>query len=293
MKRFSPGRRRFCTALAGMGALSMIRRADAVDEAGQPCPHKVGICLGSGALHGYAHVGVINGLEKQGFKPDVICGTSVGAIVGVLWAAGLSAQKIHKLSRDKQLFLLGLPRPSLLGLKKLNELHRFVDLHTGGRNLEELPIPFATVATDLETGEAVTLRTGSAARAVVASATMPLRYEPVSIGGSRLVDGALSAPVPIDAAHALGATFVIGIDVAYRPYEEPVDDTGDVPFQMFHIMVNQLISEQMRRADFAIKLDVHDMMKNSDDMTPLIVAGEQAVEDIWPVLQTQMPHCSQ
>ena len=98
-----------------------------------------------------------------------------------------------------------------------------------------------------------------------------------------MVDGALAQPVPINAARDLGATFVLGIDVAYRPYEEPVDDYNDIRFQIFHIMVNQLIEEQMKRADLAIRLDVHEIMRDTNDMSGLLQAGEQAVNEIWPL----------
>ena len=289
MARFSTSRRRFCAAVASLGTLPVASSVIAGDapRAGRARP-RVAVCFGSGALHGYAHVGAINAFERHGFKPDVICGTSVGAIVGVLWAAGLDADSINELASDEDLFTLGLPRLSMFGPGKLTELSDFLEEQTGGRRIEALPTVFACVATDLDSGRMVTLKSGSAARVVVASASMPLRYEPVVIGQRRLVDGALTAPVPIDAARELGADFIIGIDVAYRPYEEPVDDFDDVPFQMFHIMVNHLIAEQLRRADMSIRMDVHEIMRDSDDMTLLIRAGEAAVEKAWPGLERHL-----
>ena len=98
-----------------------------------------------------------------------------------------------------------------------------------------------------------------------------LRYEPVTVDGRRLIDGALSAPVPVDAARALGAGFTIAIDVAFRPYEQPI---SGVAFQMFHIMVNRLIDEQIKRDEGGIPA--------------LIRAGEAAVYRRWPALQQTM-----
>jgi len=107
----------------------------------------------------------------------------------------------------------------------------------------------------------------------------------VTIGGKRLVDGALSAPIPVDAAHAIGARFAVAVDVAYRPYEEPVSGISDVAFQTFHIMVNRLIEEQIKRADFAIRLDVHEVMRGDDVLSNVIRAGEGAVHQHWPELK--------
>ena len=101
-----------------------------------------------------------------------------------------------------------------------------------------------------------------------------LRYEPVTVDGRRLIDGALSAPVPVDAARALGAGFTIAIDVAFRPYEEPISGITGVAFQMFHIMVNRLIDEQIKRDEGGIPA--------------LIRAGEAAAHRRWPALQQTM-----
>lgn len=90
------------------------------------------------------------------------------------------------------------------------------------------------------------------------------------------------------AARALGADFVIALDVAYRPYEEPISGISDVAFQMFHIMVNRLIEEQIKRADFAIRLDVHQIMSAENGLPALIDAGEAAVRRRWPELRSSL-----
>ncbi|MCB1772509.1 MAG: patatin-like phospholipase family protein [Gammaproteobacteria bacterium] len=242
----------------------------------------IAVCLGSGGRHGYAHIGVIRALQRRGFVPDLIVGTSAGSIAGALWAAGHDADAIERVADLSGQFSRNRFRLPVLGIGTLDGLRELVDRHIGSRDMESLPIRFAAQATDLDTGAPVILASGPVGRAVVASASVPLRYEPVLIDGRRLVDGALSAPVPVDAARSLGADVVIAFDVAYRPYEEPVDGFSDVAFQTYHIMVNRLIEEQIRRADIAIRLDVHQFMDNEEDMQATMLAGEQAVHHYWP-----------
>ena len=115
-----------------------------------------------------------------------------------------------------------------LGIGRLDGLSALIDKHTDQLGIEALPTRFAAVATDLDSGLPVILDHGPAGRAVAASSSIPIRYEPVAIEGKRLIDGALSAPMPVDAARSLGADFTIAIDVAYRPYEEPVSGITDV-----------------------------------------------------------------
>ena len=249
---------------------------------------RVAVCLGSGAVHGYAHIGVVRAFETLGLRPDIITGSSVGAIVGALWAAGLRADAIEHLANDTSWReASGLRMPGL-GIGKLDRLAALIDRHTDNKPLESLPIRFAAVATDLDSGLPVALSRGPLGPAVAASSSVPIRYEPVTINGRRLIDGALSEPVPVDAARSIGATFTVAIDVAYRPYEEPVTGITDVAFQMFHIMVNRLIEEQIKRADFAIRLDLHHIMTDGKDITSMMRAGEEAVHEQWPALSHRL-----
>ena len=252
-----------------------------------PTP-SVAVCLGSGALHGYAHIGVVRAFDRLGFHPEVITGSSVGAIVGALWAAGLGDHEIEEIAHDtswREASGLRMPR---LGFGKLDRLSALIDRHANHKMIESLPTRFSAAATDLDTGLPVVLDRGPLGAAVAASSSVPIRYEPVTINGRRLIDGALSEPVPVDAARTLGASFTVAIDVAYRPYEEPVAGITDVAFQMFHIMVNRLIDEQIRRADFAIRLDLHDIMKGENAIPAMIHAGEKAVQDHWSVLSRKL-----
>ncbi len=172
---------------------------------------RVGLALGSGASHGWAHIGVIRGLVEAGVVPDVVCGTSAGALVGAYhsagkldlienWARGLTLGRTLNYVRVK-------PGYSLFGEKLLRELGQ----HFRGQVIEDLQVRYAAVATELASGREYRLRTGSVAKAVLASGAFPLLFPPVRAADRWLVDGCLSNPLPVSACRALGADIVIGV----------------------------------------------------------------------------------
>jgi NTE family protein len=229
------------------------------------------------------HVGVIRALQARGLRPELVTGTSAGAIAGSLWAAGLDAERIREATRPLG-WLSGL-RPALpgRGLLHSDAVRELVDRHTGGRPIEHWPLRFAAVATDLRTGAKVVLDRGPGGAAAAASSSIPALYEPVTIDGRELVDGGLVEPVPVRTARELGARAVVAVDIAYRPWEEPVRNPVDAAFQAIHIAVNALIAEQLTEADVVIRLDVHrHFLERDDPSDALIVAGERAVAQAWP-----------
>ena len=140
------------------------------------------------------------------------------------------------------------------------DLRMSIDAAPGNRKLEQLPVPFAAIATDVATGERVILRRGPAGLGIGASCSVPVFFEPVNIEGRDLVDGGLTEPVPAIAVREMGAEFANGVDVAFRPHEEKFQALTGVAFQTMHIMVNALIKEQLPRADIAIRMNLHGMI---------------------------------
>lgn len=273
----SVSRRRLMLA-AGLFALSpALAFADKPGVLRPGARPRLAVCLGSGGLHGFAHIGVIRAFEHLGIKPDIICGTSVGAVVGVLWAAGLTADDMEAIATEREWYQSSWFRLPKLGFGTLDELRDAINEHVGKTRIESLPIRFAAVATDLATGQPVILDHGEPGLVAAASASVPLRYEPVTIDGRKLVDGALTLPVPVDAARELGAGFCLGIDVAYRPDDEPVKGLSDVGYQAFHILINRLIDEQIRRADYAFRLDAHQFMRGEGGLQNMVQQAEQSV----------------
>jgi NTE family protein len=246
-------------------------------------PLRVGIALGSGSMHGLAHIGVLRELEDSGLPVQVVAGTSIGAVIGSLWANGYAAREIESLARGsdwEDVGQLSLSRQGIYsntGLRdQMEKLHR-------GRPMQTWPRRFGAVATDIASGERRLLRTGSAAEAVQASAAVPVMFAPVRVNGQALADGALVEPVPVRAAREMGADFVIGVDVAYRPYEEATSGILGFAFQSMHILINRLAEEQVRDADYALRMDLHHAYMHCGE-AGVIAAGRNALRQAWPAI---------
>ncbi len=175
----------------------------------------IGLALGGGAARGFAHIGVMRALEAHGIVPDVIVGTSIGAVVGgcyagrqldsfEAWARGL---KVRSIFSYLDISLSG------AGLISGNHLSEKLNESLGQDRIEDLPIRFAAIATEFNTGHEIWLTRGRLTDAMRASYALPGIFPPVRIGGRWLVDGALVNPVPVSAARALGARLVIAVNL--------------------------------------------------------------------------------
>lgn len=247
---------------------------------------RLALALGSGSIHGMAHIGVQRALERLHQPVHAIAGTSAGAIVGALWAAGLSAREVEAIARrfdwnESTRWVL-----PITGLMSNDGLQRAIDQAVGGRRIEQLPTLFAAVATDIANGEQVVLSRGPVGACVAASSAIPVLFEPRRMAGRDLVDGGLTSPVPVDVARQLGATaVVVAVDVAYRPNEAPASGLTGAAFQTLHIMINALAAEQTRRADVTLRLALHYLMKPGGDPAALIDAGDAALTAAWPRIE--------
>lgn len=175
---------------------------------------RVGLVLGSGSARGWAHIGVIRGLADMGVVPDLVCGCSIGALVGAAYAEG-GLDKFETWVRALAWQdVLGFADVSLGGgLIKGDKLMAFFEQHFVDCRMDALALPFACVATDLANGREVWLREGSVAAAVRASIALPGLFAPVRRDGRLLVDGGLVNPVPVSLARALGADVVVAVDL--------------------------------------------------------------------------------
>ncbi|HZF30654.1 MAG TPA: patatin-like phospholipase family protein [Gammaproteobacteria bacterium] len=177
---------------------------------------RLGLVLGSGAARGWAHVGVVRALERAGVRPDLVCGTSVGALVGAAYAGAAFDRFCESTAGMRRRDVLSFADLGLDGgLLKGQRFMAFVGRGFEDRPIEELPIPFAAVATSLENGAEVWLRKGSTLNAVRASLAIPGLFTPVQTDDGILVDGALVNPVPVSLARAMGADVVIAVDLSY------------------------------------------------------------------------------
>ena len=178
---------------------------------------KIGLALGGGAARGWAHIGVLRALEKAGIKPDIIAGTSIGAVVGGCYAAG-------RLD-DVEEFARSLTKRRIFGYLDFNfkgtglingqRLVEMLDRHLGSCNIEDLETRFTAVATEIGSGHEVWLSRGRLVDAVRASYALPGVFKPVKIDGRWLFDGALVNPIPVSVCRALGARYVIAVNLNF------------------------------------------------------------------------------
>lgn len=176
--------------------------------------HKIGLILGSGSARGWSHIGVIQALEEASIKPDIICGTSIGALVGAAYAAGeieVFRKWVLSLNISNVLSFMDIHLNG--GVLKGEKIMNFFKRHFTDRNIEELNIPFGSVATSLTTGNEIWMREGSTVDAVRASLALPGLFTPVMNDQEILVDGGLVNPVPVSLARAMGADFLIAVDL--------------------------------------------------------------------------------
>lgn len=175
---------------------------------------RIGLALGSGSARGWAHIGVIRALHEAGIVPDLVCGCSIGALVGAAYADSDIDALERWVTRLRWQDVVGLLDPGFTGgLIKGDKLIAFFERHFVDKDFSALPLPFACVATELATGREVWLKEGSVAAAVRASIALPGLFAPVNLAGRLLVDGGLVNPVPVSLCRALGAEIVIAVDL--------------------------------------------------------------------------------
>ena len=207
----------------------------------------VGLALGSGSARGWAHFGVLHAMREAGMSPDIICGTSIGSLVGAAYAAG-------EMDSFEQ-WVLGLGMRKVFGFMDFNlgggmlkgeKLIEFWREHFVQETMEELGAPFGCVATDLHSGAEVWLRSGSIADAVRASIALPGLFTPAMRDGRLLVDGGLVNPVPISLARAMGADIVIAVDLnsdIMRRHMKPLVHTNSVRVTSSEVRISELEPE--------------------------------------------------
>lgn len=221
---------------------------------------RIGLALGSGAMRGLAHIGVMQVLEREGIHIDVVAGTSMGAVIAGSIAAGRSGLEMERIACELQemsYFDLAMPRQGLIAGNRVKKLcGQFVY----GKTFEEARMPCAIVACDLATGEEVVFSKGSMEDAIRASVSIPGVFVPMEIDGRQYVDGGLVNRVPVSVARSLGADVVIGVDVGYRGEEVHVKKSlANVMLRAFDIMEWQIAKLRTSDCDIMLRPDVREM----------------------------------
>lgn len=281
------------TAPGGAGDTRAVATAPARDAlaAVPKRPARLGLALGGGAARGFAHVGVIQVLEREGIRPDLLAGTSAGSLVAVLYASGLSGAELERVA-------LGMEEATLTdwslplggrGFLRGEALARYVRQAVDGKSLEQMALPLGVLATDLRTGEGVLFRRGDAATAVRASSAVPGVFTPVAIAGRDYVDGGLVAPVPVQQVRDMGADVVLAIDISNPPEANNPDGNLEVLLQTFAIMGRSINRHELARAQVVVRPALAGVgSANFAARQQAIAAGRAAMTAALPALRAAM-----
>ena len=249
---------------------------------------RIAVALGGGASKGFAHIGVLKALKDANIPVHIVTGTSAGAVVGSLYASGMSPEQLIIESEQLAKSDVADFRLSTKGLIVGQKLQDYINQKVGDKPIQHFPIPFAAVATDFENGQAVVFNFGNTGQAVRASSSIPTIFRPVEINGRRYVDGGMSQPVPVSAARKMGADIVIAVDISARPEEKSKKGLIAQLGQSVRIMTLHALNEELSKADVVIKPDVLSLGSTGgfEQKTAAITAGERATKATLPKIRS-------
>jgi NTE family protein len=252
----------------------------------KPGGQVVALALGGGGTRVFAAIGVLKALEAKGYVPDLIVGTSGGAIIGALYAAGFTPDEIEEIALDTSILELLDVAISDYGYIAGNVLRAKLTRLLEGKAIEALKKPFAAVVTHVETGGMEILNRGNAALAVRASMAIPGVFLPVIIDGAHYVDGEIVAPVPIRVAKQLGADVVIAIDVQARLDEAPAMPFYPSESLSLGALKRRLIDAEVDDTTILVQpVLAYSLGYSNDHKRRMIAAGEASITEALPKLQ--------
>jgi len=257
---------------------------------------KVGIALGGGGARGLAHIGVLKAFEDEDVPIGAIAGTSVGALIGGLYAAGVSTAEMEQMSQEigwsslTNYSRFTVFRLMMTGQKlSTDNMEVYLRKHIGDTRFDQLKIPFACVATDIQTGEKVVFREGSVALAARASATIPGMFEPVPFRHRFLVDGGLVSNLPTDLLVLMGADPIVAVDVTADFAQAQPKSVMDTLNQAIYIQSERLAQDELSRAQVVIRprldgIQMMDLSRSDECIDAGTLAGRRAVPEIKRII---------
>ncbi len=254
-----------------------------------PHPPRIGLALGGGAARGFAHIGVIQVLEENGIKPDLVVGTSAGSLVATLYASGRTGAELGTLAQtmdESTITDWSYPGRALI---RGEALAKYVRDHTGGRMIEQMRLPLGIVATDLDSGQPILFQRGDPGVAVRASSAVPAVFQPVKIGTREYVDGGLVSPVPVRFARQMGAELVVAVDISAAPEGNATGDVMRMLLQTFSIMGRSINTFELKEADIVMRPRLQGV--SSADFTvraKSIQAGREVAQALLPELKAKI-----
>jgi len=216
-----------------------------------PKPYKFGIALSGGGARGIVHIGVLEALHKYGIRPEIISGTSMGSLVGVFYAAGYEPRQILdlvKMNKTMKLFKWQLPSSGLIDLKKLLSV---LEKNIGTDDFSALTKPFYCSVVNLNSGHSEIKSSGKLFQWVLASASIPVIFEPQIIDGMTYVDGGLLNNLPVDCIRDQ-CRIMIGVHVNHNGPEENITGIKTVAERTFRLAVGQNVRDSLAKCDFVI-----------------------------------------
>ena len=280
---------------------------------------KIGLVLSGGGAKGFAHIGVLRVLEDAGVKVDYIAGTSMGAVIGGLYASGYNAKQIDSIFKvtdfdallqdfvprtsknfyEKQndekyafslpftAFKIAVPISLSKGLYNYNVLNQLFKNQLNTRDFSKLPIPFLCIATDIETGKEIVLKNGYLPQAILASSAFPTLFSPIAIDGKMLIDGGVANNYPVEHVKAMGADIIIGVDVQDDlKTQKDLKEATRILVQITNLQMLENMKGKAAKTDIYIKPDVSKFgIISFGDGAEIIKKGEEAAFVYFEKLQ--------
>ena len=254
--------------------------AETTTETIKPREPLIALVLGGGGVKGFAHVGVIKVLENHGIKPSMVVGTSAGSFVGALYASGMDSYQLQRVALGMQEADIRDLTLSSQGFLIGEKLQQFVNNQVKNTPIQQFPIRFAAVATDLESGEKVAFNYGNAGQAVRASCSIPNVFLPTRMGKRQYVDGGLVSPVPVLTAREMGADVVIAVDISAKPKLGGASmGWWGLLDQSINILSQSAIRAELAQADVVIQPSVqHADALSLDQRHEFLLEGEKVAQ---------------
>lgn len=280
------GRKISAVVLAILLSVSLLSCAPARPQR----PPKVAVVLGAGAARGFAHVGVLKILESQKIPVNIIVGTSAGSFVGGLYAYGYNSFDLQRIALDIQKSdLADVSIFSSGGLIKGDRLEEYFNKAVNKTPIEQFRIPFAAVATDIQSGNEMVFSRGNAGAAVRASCSIPGIFVPARVGDRVYVDGGVVNPLAVDVARAMGADIVIAVDISSDMDTTVPEGMIDTILQSITVMYSKLSKQQLARADIIVRPRVgHIRSSEFIQRNSAIMEGERATISMIPAIQNSI-----
>lgn len=247
----------------------------------EPDKHELGIAFGGGGVRGFMHLGVLKALEEEGIKPEVVSGTSSGAIAATLYASGMTFEEMEAAIEDIGISDMADFVVSSTGLVNGKKLSEWINSQVGYDDLTDMPIPVALTATNLTTQQVVMIRSGNPGHAVQTSSTIPGAFVPVENQGDILIDGGVLSVIPVATVRKLGAQKVIAVDIYCHNQPTPDVSASNITLAAFRMQSCRLSQQELNSADIIIAPTFEPGSSGSfDEKEQAIEAGYLATKEM-------------